>query len=201
MAPPPATLRRVIVPAILIGLAANADNLSIGIAYGIQGRNIRPVQNLLVAGVTTAVTLAALLAGRAVHRHLLSAVSNWLGGAILILLALAALARPAKRNSQAIYGGAVGWVDVAVLSASLSINNIGLAIAGGLANLPRVPLLASVFCFSVAMLCVGQVAGSQASRRVTGALSQAWIGNVGPAGGGVDALVRDVGPAWDPRCP
>jgi len=166
-----------IVTAILFGLAANADNLAVGTAYGVQHRRISRLHNLLIAFATTAVTCAALFAGSLLHRHLLPALPNWLGGAMLILLALAGFLWPKQAPADAAAAGVAGWREVAVLAAALSVNNIGLAIAGGFAGLPYAVALAAIFCFSIALLSAGLFIGESAGRRLASTLSQAWIGN------------------------
>lgn len=166
-----------IVAAILFGLAANIDNLSIGIAYGVQRRRIRLVHNLSIAFATTAVTYAALLAGGQLHRHLLPSLPDWLGGAMLILLALAGFVRPDRPAGTTAMRGTTGWREAGYLAAALSVNNIGLAVAGGFAGMHDSVALAAIFCFSVALLSAGLFAGETAGRRLTDALRRAWIGN------------------------
>jgi hypothetical protein len=46
------------------------------------------------------------------------------------------------------------------LAGSLSINNIGLAIAGGIGGIDYASAAASIFCFSVVMLALGQAVGT-----------------------------------------
>ena len=55
---------------LLFGIAANSDNLTVGIAYGAKRRRIRWEHNLLIAVVTTAITLVALAAGREIREAL-----------------------------------------------------------------------------------------------------------------------------------
>jgi putative Mn2+ efflux pump MntP len=45
------------------------------------------------------------------------------------------------------------------LSGTLSINNVGLAIAGGVGGVGYLSAVLSIFCFSVAMLAFGQPVG------------------------------------------
>jgi putative Mn2+ efflux pump MntP len=73
--------------ALLFGLAANTDNLTVGTAYGVRQRGIPWEQNLFIGIVTTAVTLMALLAGRNVRAVLPAALPDWAGGILLIAMA------------------------------------------------------------------------------------------------------------------
>lgn len=163
--------------AILFGLAANTDNLAIGIAYGVQRRRIRLLHNLLIALVTTTVTGAALNASSQLHRVLLPALPDWIGGAMLILLALAGFLCSKQRPEEAAGAGLMDWREAGYLSGALSVNNIGLAIAGGFDGLHDAGALTAVFCFSVALLSAGLFIGGIASRQLANTLSNARIGN------------------------
>lgn len=153
---------------LLFGLAANTDNLTIGVAYGIKHRWIRWRHNLLIALVTTLVTLVAMGLGRQIREILPSRTPDLLGGALLLVFATwnfyqerggasgrqpATISRFAERTS-------VGMGESLFLSGTLSINNVGLAVAGGIGGVGYTSAALSIFCFSVAMLALGQAAGS-----------------------------------------
>ena len=72
---------------LLFGIAANSDNFTVGIAYGTKRRWIRWEHNLLIAVVTTAITLVALAAGRQVREVLPPKLPDVLGSCLLIFLA------------------------------------------------------------------------------------------------------------------
>ena len=55
---------------MLFGLAANTDNLTIGVAYGLKHRWIGWQQNLVIAAATTLLTLLALALGRQIREML-----------------------------------------------------------------------------------------------------------------------------------
>ena len=95
-----------------------------------------------------------------------------LGGGLLVLLAAMSvvceqagavvqftnpLTRFAERTS-------VGLGESLILSATLSINNIGLAIAGGIGGVTYASAAASIFCLSIAMLTLGQAIGTGLTR-------------------------------------
>jgi putative Mn2+ efflux pump MntP len=161
-----------IVSTLLFALAANTDNLTVGIAYGLKRRRIGWKQNLLIAAVTTMISLLALTLGRQIRDVLPPKLPDMLGGSLLVLLAVASiaceklgatfqfanpLARFAGRNS-------IGLGESLFLSASLSINNIALAIAGGIGGVAYGPTAASIFCLSIATLALGQAIGTSLTR-------------------------------------
>ena len=65
---------------LLFGLAANTDNVSIGLAYGLTHRRIRWHSNVLIAVITTLITLAALAGGLAIRRVIPPRMTDLLGG-------------------------------------------------------------------------------------------------------------------------
>lgn len=163
--------------AILLGLAANIDNLTIGIAYGVQRRRIRVRHNLLIGIVTTAVTGLAFAFGQALHRYLLAMLPGWLSGAMLIAMALFGLLRSQARPGHALHAGIAAWPEIACLALALSVNNVGLAIAGGFAGVGYAAALAAILGFSLALLPLGQAIGRHAGHRLDAALMQPWIGH------------------------
>lgn len=157
---------------LLFGIAANSDNLTVGIAYGTKRRRIRWEQNLLIAVVTTAITLVALAAGRQIREVLPPTLPDMLGGILLISLAAwsfyweraGAGDRSAKPIDRFVTRSSVGMGESLFLSGSLSINNIGLAIAGGISGVGYSAAAAAIFSFSVAMLALGQAIGTNVTR-------------------------------------
>jgi putative Mn2+ efflux pump MntP len=152
---------------LLFGLAANTDNLTIGVAYGMRHRRIRSHQNLLIAIVTTLVTLVAMVLGRQIRELLPSRMPDMLGGGLLLAFAAwnfyrerSGLSdRPSVPTPRFAAQKSVGLGETLFLAATLSINNLGLAIAGGIGGLHFMSAAWSIFCFSVAMLALGQAAG------------------------------------------
>ena len=153
---------------VLFGLAANSDNLTIGVAYGMKHRWIRWQQNLFIAIVTTLVTLVAMALGRQIRDMLPSKIPDILGGALLLVFATWNFYRertgvsnrsslPASRCAEQ---ATVGTGECVFLAGTLSINNLGIAIAGGIDGVRYISAACSIFFFSVAMLALGQTVGS-----------------------------------------
>lgn len=155
---------------LLFGLAANADNLTVGLAYGLKRRRIGGTANLLIAAVTTVITLLALIFGREVRQLLPNGLPNIVGGGLLAALAIWGLVRDrdgvserSALSSAARFAGrhTVGFREGLLLAGALSINNISLAIAGGIGGIDYAPAAVSIFCWSVAMLLLGQWASAK----------------------------------------
>jgi putative Mn2+ efflux pump MntP len=170
---------------LLFGLAANADNLTVGIAYGIKRRWIPWEHNLLIAVVTTTITLLALVAGRHVRTMLPPGLPDMVGGILLIALAAwsfyrertASLRALGKRSAKA-SGSRVLVSESLFLAGALSANNIGLAIGEGIGGVGYSSAATSIFCFSVVMLALGQaVGGNVGLRRLHHGLGSPASGN------------------------
>ena len=76
-----------VAPSLLFGIAANTDNLTVGVAYGMKRRWIRWPQNLLIAAFTTLVTLGAMAAGWQIRKTSPSGSPDALGGILLLAFA------------------------------------------------------------------------------------------------------------------
>jgi putative Mn2+ efflux pump MntP len=157
---------------LLFGVAANTDNLTIGVAYGMKRRRIRWQQNLVIGVVTTLVTLVAMALGRQIRDMLPLRMPDILGGALLVAFAAwnvywercGASDRPSVPASRFAQRNSVGMGETLFLSGTLSINNVGLAIAGGIGGVGYLSAALSIFGFSVAMLALGQTVGSNFTR-------------------------------------
>ena len=184
---------------LLFGFAANTDNLTIGVAYGIKQRRIRWQQNLLIGVVTTLVTLVALALGRQVRDMLPPRMPDILGGTLLVVFAawnvyqdrVGTSDRPSVPAPRFCMQKSVGMGETLFLSGALSINNVGLAIAGGIGGVGYLSAALSIFCFSVAMLALGQTIGSNftAARLVPRVLCYPMSGNAVLALAGLLMLV------------
>jgi putative Mn2+ efflux pump MntP len=152
---------------LLFGLAANTDNLTIGIAYGLKQRWIRWQQNLFIAVVTTVITLVAMALGRQIREMLPTRMPDILGGVLLLLFAAwnfyrertGASGRPLVPTLRFIERASVGMGESLFLAGTLSINNVGLAVAGGIGGVRYISAALSIFFFSLAMLALGQALG------------------------------------------
>ena len=157
---------------LLFGLAANTDNLTVGVAYGLKRSSIRWGHNLLIAAATTTITLMALGVGRQFAWCCQWICPGTIGGILLISLAvwgtyreqIEAASWPGKPITITSPRMPVALSEVLFLAGTLSINNIGLAIAGGIGGVRYTAAGAFTFSFSVIMLALGQVVGTNFTR-------------------------------------
>jgi putative Mn2+ efflux pump MntP len=167
-----------IIAAILLGIAANSDNVSVGIGYGIKRRRIRWWHNGVIALITTSITLCALAAGRALRHYLFPDLPSWISGVLLMLLAVwSGYRQPRTEDETFTYNqNDPTLTETLYLSLALSVNNIGLALAGGIGDLGYGAVAVSVCTFSVIMLAAGQLIGGQLVESI-GVLRHPMFGN------------------------
>jgi putative Mn2+ efflux pump MntP len=69
---------------LLLAIAANLDNLGVGIAYGLRRRYIPALSNFAIALISAGLTLSAMLFGKWLERVLPVRVANDVGALIII---------------------------------------------------------------------------------------------------------------------
>ena len=149
---------------VALGVGANTENLPVGLAYGLRRRRIGLARNLFIAVATTAATLVPLAIGEGLHGYIPAGASDVIGGLLLIGLGLfnvwAERRGPGMRaETPDPTEGALTSIDLRdtlALAGALSINNIGLGFAGGVAGLGAGPVGLSVAGFSVLLLWLGE---------------------------------------------
>jgi putative Mn2+ efflux pump MntP len=183
---------------IAFGVSANTDNLSIGAGYGLRNVRISIGSNLLIAVLTTAAALLALAVGRGLRGLMPPAIPDIVSGMMLILLGLTSAwldrrkrgrqteVRPAAKAA----GASIGLRETLALATALSINNVGLAFAGGVGGLGYAGVALSVVFFSVAFLWLGEWLSKTLAGRAPGlAWRLPFDGNVLVVGVGVLTMV------------
>lgn len=103
---------------LLLSLAANLDNLGVGIAYGIMGIRVPPLSNLLIAAQAFLLTALPAATGGYVRLHLPVAWARSLGAAVITGVGLWVMSPLARRGEAGSHpDGAAGraWSPAAVL--------------------------------------------------------------------------------------
>ncbi len=155
---------------LTFAVGVNSDNVLVGLAYGLKGRSIGAAGNLVIAGITTLSTLAALTIGRTLAAMLPVSPGAGVGGEMLILFAAwnilrnrnkggvldAGAPRPGESGADRAPLG-----EVLFLAGTLSINNIAAGFLGGIGELPRASSGIAVFVLSVFLLSLGLAIGGR----------------------------------------
>ena len=178
-----------ILPILFFGLAANLDNLGIGISYGVRKVRIPFLSNFFIALLSGIVAALSVLTGA-----LLSRVVDWanVAGSVLLIaigiwvawpkhsqeLALPVSAPVSKTYSVPVKplglfieitkdpsladldaNGFISAKEAIVLGLTLSINCIATGVSAGLTGLAPLPMALSVFLFSMAAISAGYITG------------------------------------------
>ena len=148
---------------LTLGLAANLDNLCIGLAFGAKRKVIRPWVNFIIAAISALVTLAvcalATLMGDA-----FSQAANILGGLMMVGLGIWAVLPPpggdhAPALDRALHTQRLTWVESCLLGWLLAINCLPTAFGAGLTGVPPLPIALSIGLFSFASVYLGNYLG------------------------------------------
>lgn len=153
-----------LVAAVVLGFGANTENLPIGLAYGLQGREIGLFRNLVIAALTTVATVLPQIAGQNLQGYLPPKLPDIVAGLLLIGLGLVNIWIERRRPQGAVrlplrkeaLAKRPDFVETMTLAGAMSINNVGLGFAGGLAGLADGPVAISVAGFSVLLLWLGE---------------------------------------------
>jgi putative Mn2+ efflux pump MntP len=181
---------------VALGVGANTENLPVGFAYGLRRVRIGLVRNLIIAVVTTAAALVPLAVGRGLRGYVPVAAPDVIAGLLLVGLGLfnAWLERRGSgRRTPEPRGGATPSIDLRetlTLAGALSINNIGLGFAGGVAGLEYGSVGLSVAGFSMALLWLGEWLSRRLARPMAAAFD--WLrldGNLLLVGVGILMMV------------
>ncbi|MDR3601327.1 MAG: manganese efflux pump [Desulfosporosinus sp.] len=178
-----------------IGIIANLDNLGIGISYGLQKIRIPFASNLLIALMSSVATAFAMIMGTILSRVfpyanvigalLLIAIGLWISlGSLLqrnvlpfickrskiLRFIMDILSNPSKADRNA--NGVICNNEAIILGISLSLNCIVTGLGAGLSRLSLIPVILSVFFFSLITISCGYELGNRANFLHFGHLSE-----------------------------
>jgi putative Mn2+ efflux pump MntP len=168
---------------ISLGIGANTENLPVGLAYGLRRLRIGILRNLVIAGITTAATLIPMGIGRDLRDYVPLGSPDVVAGLLLVGLGLLNMwfeLRTYRRQVVAAERTArtapyISFNETLALSGALSINNIGLGFAGGIAGLGYGLVAFSVAAFSVALLWMGEWASRGIEGLWGGVFRRRWL--------------------------
>lgn len=169
-----------IISSLLYAISANADNLVVGLSYGINKIKINQLSNFIIALITVAGTFLSMSLSKVVLKLIPINLSNIIGGLILILIGARTIIRPLlkKSNPDSILDHPeiadkdksqdISAKEAVPLAVALSINNIGLGIGASITGLNIAITLLLTLIISLFMIRIGHFLGINYISKVIG---------------------------------
>jgi len=170
---------------ILIGIAANLDNLGIGLAYGVKRVRIPIVSNAVIAIISMIVTYVAVTAGSTVVEYISPHTANLLGSLLLCAIGVYTLfSNRLSKNGIAknpeVFDEDKNYIisirEAMTLGFVLSANCLAGGIAIGANGISAIWTVISIGIFSFITVGVGIHFGALLSKTYIGIYSTAISG-------------------------
>ncbi|MGE7090160.1 manganese efflux pump [Lysinibacillus sp. NPDC048646] len=170
---------------ILIGIAANLDNLGIGLAYGVKKMRIPVLSNAVIAIMSMIVTYVAVTAGSTVIEYISAHTANLLGSLLLCVIGMWTLlsTRFSKKgimSSPELFdedkNNVISFREAITLGFVLSANCLAGGIAIGANGISAIWTVISIGTFSFITVAIGSHCGSLLTKTFIGKYSTAISG-------------------------
>lgn len=159
--------------ALLLSISSNLDNIIFGITYGASNVQIPIKGATIISCITTLITGMFMVLGMEVGELLNAQVANVLGGVLLILIGLYYIIEEfvfLKKEDTNI-AKIITVKSMFLIAINLSINNIPIAIAGGISNTNIFYTVVFSFIFSTLFMYLGNVVGRKFKSKIVSALA------------------------------
>lgn len=165
---------------IVVGIAANLDNLGISISYGIRKIKIPFISNFIICFTSMAATYLSVVMGASITYFISSYLANLIGSVLLCLIGIWTLLFHRKSVISDLddpeevdwdKNQIISWKESLYLGAALSLNCIASGISMGASQISPLWTTASVGIFSLATIGSGQHLGYQLKRTFLGKYS------------------------------
>lgn len=178
---------------ILFALSANIDSLAVGTAYGMKKIKISALSNFIIALISVAGTVIAMLIGLALSKFIPVYIANIIGNLILIAIGLwflkdyimknirhkekpeaegplnlcaEILDNPEKADADS--SGEIDLRETVILTLALTINNFGLGIGASIAGFNIAATAVFTFIFSLVFIRLGYKLGKGVLSNIIG---------------------------------
>lgn len=172
---------------VAIGIAANLDNLGIGLSFGARSTKVPLLSNLLIAFLSMAATYLAMSAGIFLSHLISPSWGNLIGGIVVVLIGVWGLRSSLKRRRKLVSDAEldeqmtrmaersdkdgnhiISWGESISLGFALSFNCIGSGLAAGVSGVSPLFSALSVGLFSLLTVDIGVRLGSK--------IAKSWFG-------------------------
>lgn len=148
---------------LLLGLATNLDNLCLGFSYGLAGKRISGLHNLLISGVSGLFAFFACAAASAISQAFRN-IALIAGAVLLICIGIYSINAAFQKRGRTESASSVqdaGMREILLVGVVLGLNCLGASFGAGLAAVEPVWIGVSVFSFSFLSVTVGNLLGAK----------------------------------------
>lgn len=159
--------------ALILSMSSNLDNIILGLTYGASNVQIPFKCSLIISCITTVVTVIFMVLGVTLGELLNAKVANVFGGMLLILIGFYFIIFEVlkKKNDSASIEQIITYKSMLLTATNLSVNNIPIAIAGGLSGTNILYTAIFSFVFSTLFMYIGNVAGRKFQSKMISAVA------------------------------
>ena len=166
---------KILLHLLFLSIAANLDNLGVGVAYGVKRIKVPPLSNLIIAGIAFLFGCISVLMGGWIGRFLNDATANIIGAVLIIgvglwmmrpeklqfilernphksetLLIIRILHEPEEADSD--HSDLISWKESILLGVALSLNIFTNGISAGLWKLNAIYTALSMAVLAISLL-------------------------------------------------
>lgn len=169
---------------LFIGIAANLDNLGIGVSYSLKSTRIPFISNLLIAIVSMAAAYLSIAAGALISHFISITIANFIGGIILIFLGIKCIVECLKKEQEISHvvvhsnsnfskvikepdsldlnnDKVISWRESFLLGLALAINCLAIGFGAGFTGVSPILVTISIGIFSVLSIACGALVGDK----------------------------------------
>ena len=176
---------------LIIGIAANLDNLGISVSYGIKSQRIPLLSNILIALVSALFAFIAMTAGSLLSSYFPIIIANTIGGILIICLGIwCIVTSPTLTKKQAIQDEktripglptfnqvkSIGFKESFFLGLILAINCLTIGFSAGMTGVSSLSTSISIGIFSIISISLGVKLGNKVGNTPFGKYSNEIAG-------------------------
>ena len=170
---------------IIVGIAANLDNLGIGLAYGVKETRIPILSNIIIAFISMTFTYFAVIAGGTLSEYISPNLANYVGSSLLCVIGLWTLFSKRLTNPEPFKNPelidwddnhVISWREAIYLGLILSLNCMASGLGIGANGISALWTVLSIGFFSLVTIGIGSHFGYLLNKTFIGKYSTSISG-------------------------
>lgn len=169
---------------VLIGIAANIDNLGISVSYGLKSNRIPFINNILIAVISVICAYISIAIGGSLSQYFSQSVARFIGGSILIGLGIWVVATSSNSGTsgsnqkketsslsfsqKTVSSQDINLKESILLGFVLAINCLTIGFGAGIAGVSPLFTALSIGVFSVLSIYIGVLVGTKIGNSLFG---------------------------------